>query len=44
MAGLAIAVGTWASVMICVNFVWGILIFQVRQTVKATQRNATLAF
>jgi len=28
MAGLAIAVGTWASVMICVNFVWGILIFR----------------
>jgi Transmembrane family, TMEM144 of transporters len=28
MAGLAVAVGTWASVMICVNFVWGILIFQ----------------
>lgn len=28
MAGLAIAVGTWASVMIGVNFVWGILIFQ----------------
>jgi hypothetical protein len=28
MAGLAIAVGTWASVMIGVNFVWGILVFQ----------------
>jgi hypothetical protein len=28
LAGLAIAVGTWASVMICVNFVWGILVFQ----------------
>jgi hypothetical protein len=28
MAGLAIAVGTWASVMIGVNFVWGILIFR----------------
>ena len=28
MAGMAISVGTWASVMICVNFVWGILIFQ----------------
>jgi Transmembrane family, TMEM144 of transporters len=28
LAGLAIAVGTWASVMICVNFVWGILIFR----------------
>jgi hypothetical protein len=28
MAGLAIAVGTWASVMILVNFVWGILIFR----------------
>jgi Transmembrane family, TMEM144 of transporters len=27
MAGMAVAVGTWASVMICVNFVWGILIF-----------------
>lgn len=27
-AGMAIAVGTWASVMIIVNFVWGILIFQ----------------
>lgn len=27
-AGMAIAVGTWASVMICVNFIWGILIFQ----------------
>lgn len=29
MAGLAIAVGTWASVMIAVNFIWGILIFKV---------------
>jgi Transmembrane family, TMEM144 of transporters len=28
LAGMAVAVGTWASVMICVNFVWGILIFQ----------------
>lgn len=28
MAGMAISVGTWASVMICVNFIWGILIFQ----------------
>lgn len=28
MAGMAVSVGTWASVMICVNFVWGILIFQ----------------
>jgi hypothetical protein len=28
MAGLAIAVGTWASVMIAVNFAWGILVFQ----------------
>jgi len=28
-AGLAIAVGTWASVMICVNFIWGILVFRV---------------
>mmetsp|Transcript_20241 Transcript_20241/g.26110 ORF Transcript_20241/g.26110 Transcript_20241/m.26110 type:complete len:425 (+) Transcript_20241:146-1420(+) len=28
MAGLTIAVGTWASVMIAVNFVWGILIFK----------------
>ena len=27
MAGLAIAVGTWASVMILVNFVWGIMVF-----------------
>jgi glucose uptake protein GlcU len=27
MAGLAIAVGTWASVMIAVNFWWGILVF-----------------
>lgn len=27
-AGMAIAVGTWASVMIIVNFVWGILIFR----------------
>lgn len=26
-AGMAVAVGTWASVMIGVNFVWGILIF-----------------
>lgn len=26
-AGIATAVGTWASVMILVNFVWGILIF-----------------
>jgi hypothetical protein len=25
--GMAMAVGTWASVMICVNFVWGLLIF-----------------
>lgn len=28
MAGLAIAVGTWASIMIMVNFVFGILIFR----------------
>lgn len=28
MAGMAVSVGTWASVMICVNFIWGILIFQ----------------
>jgi hypothetical protein len=28
MAGLAIAVGTWASIMIMVNFIFGILIFQ----------------
>ena len=28
MAGLAIAVGTWASIMILVNFVFGILIFR----------------
>jgi len=27
-AGMAVAVGTWASVMIAVNFVWGVLIFQ----------------
>jgi hypothetical protein len=27
-AGMAVAVGTWASTMIVVNFVWGILIFQ----------------
>ena len=27
MAGLAVAVGVWASVMIAVNFVWGILVF-----------------
>jgi glucose uptake protein GlcU len=27
LAGLAVAVGTWASVMIAVNFFWGILIF-----------------
>jgi glucose uptake protein GlcU len=27
-AGLTIAVGTWASIMVCVNFSWGILIFQ----------------
>ncbi|KAG7365037.1 drug/metabolite transporter superfamily protein [Nitzschia inconspicua] len=26
-AGIATAIGTWASVMIVVNFVWGILIF-----------------
>jgi hypothetical protein len=26
-AGLATAVGTWASIMICVNFTWGILVF-----------------
>jgi Transmembrane family, TMEM144 of transporters len=26
--GMAMAVGTWASVMICVNFVWGLLIFE----------------
>ncbi|GAX10197.1 hypothetical protein FisN_3Lh392 [Fistulifera solaris] len=28
LAGMAVSVGTWASVMICVNFVWGILIFR----------------
>jgi len=28
MAGLAVAVGTWSSVMCCINFIWGILIFQ----------------
>jgi glucose uptake protein GlcU len=27
-AGIATAIGTWASVMIVVNFVWGILIFR----------------
>jgi hypothetical protein len=27
-AGIATAIGTWASVMIVVNFVWGILIFK----------------
>jgi glucose uptake protein GlcU len=27
-AGLTIAVGTWASIMVCVNFSFGILIFQ----------------
>ena len=27
MAGLAVAVGTWASIMIMVNFVFGILVF-----------------
>jgi glucose uptake protein GlcU len=27
-AGMAIAVGTWSSVMVLVNFVWGILIFR----------------
>jgi Transmembrane family, TMEM144 of transporters len=27
-AGMATAVGTWASVMIFVNFVWGILVFE----------------
>jgi hypothetical protein len=27
-AGMATAVGTWASVMIFVNFVWGILVFK----------------
>lgn len=26
-AGMAVAVGTWASVMVAVNFVWGILVF-----------------
>ena len=28
LAGMATAVGTWASVMIGVNFVWGILVFR----------------
>lgn len=28
LAGLAIAVGTWASVMVLMNFIWGILVFQ----------------
>lgn len=27
-AGMAIAVGTWSSVMVLVNFIWGILIFK----------------
>lgn len=27
LAGMAVAVGTWASVMVIVNFVWGILVF-----------------
>jgi hypothetical protein len=27
-AGMAVAVGTWASVMVLINFFWGILIFQ----------------
>lgn len=27
-AGMATAVGTWASVMIFVNFIWGILVFE----------------
>lgn len=27
-AGMAVAVGTWAPTMVCVNFVWGILVFQ----------------
>eukprot|EP00977_Amphora_coffeiformis_P015905 scaffold4786_cov198-Amphora_coffeaeformis.AAC.17 len=27
-AGMAVAVGTWASVMVLVNFVWGILVFR----------------
>lgn len=27
-AGIAIAVGTWASVMVAINFLWGILVFQ----------------
>lgn len=26
-AGIATAVGTWASIMICINFTWGILVF-----------------
>jgi Transmembrane family, TMEM144 of transporters len=41
MAGLAVAVGTWASVMICVNFVWGILVF--REPV-ANMQNTVSAF
>ena len=28
LAGLAISVGTWASIMIIVNFIFGILIFR----------------
>lgn len=40
LAGLAVAVGTWASVMIGVNFFWGILVFRepvanLRHTVAA---------
>lgn len=27
LVGMAVAVGTWASVMVLVNFVWGILVF-----------------
>jgi hypothetical protein len=27
-AGMAVAVGTWASTMICVNFYWGIVVFK----------------
>jgi hypothetical protein len=40
-AGMATAVGTWSSVMICVNFVWGILIFEEP---VANVRNTAAAF
>jgi hypothetical protein len=40
-AGLAVAVGTWASVIVLVNFVWGICIF--REPVRSLW-GATVAF